>query len=262
MVLPPEGTDASVSHFLYKSERYAPRETTIFRLLLEEACGNAQKTGARPPLVVDIGANIGYFTTYALVMGCRVIAFEPQPFCQRYLLASAAINSVGGESQLTLHKAVVSNATGFVTMSVEKTKSGINTGMAKVDKLSATHEKDSVPSVRLDDVIKLEGDDEIDLLKIDVEGHECAVFPTMMNLLKTRKIKVLVAEVKSTCKEWKKKFFHELRGSYHTQFYPEDYDIEPNRPGWPYSSWSDVKNQTFTDWFPDHSEDVVFFRKD
>ena len=29
--------------------------------------------------VVDAGANLGYFATYAGVLGCSVIAFEPQP---------------------------------------------------------------------------------------------------------------------------------------------------------------------------------------
>ena len=41
---------------------------------------------------VDVGANIGYYSLLAASRGCRVIAFEPNPYCYGLLLASAKVN--------------------------------------------------------------------------------------------------------------------------------------------------------------------------
>jgi hypothetical protein len=64
------------------------RTLKVFKHVLEERCGRFRPnatTGANttataaagaappglPPLVVDIGANFGFFTAYAAAMGCR-----------------------------------------------------------------------------------------------------------------------------------------------------------------------------------------------
>eukprot|EP00276_Gloeochaete_wittrockiana_P011396 CAMPEP_0184650208 /NCGR_PEP_ID=MMETSP0308-20130426/7735_1 /TAXON_ID=38269 /ORGANISM="Gloeochaete witrockiana, Strain SAG 46.84" /LENGTH=332 /DNA_ID=CAMNT_0027083581 /DNA_START=93 /DNA_END=1088 /DNA_ORIENTATION=- len=249
MVVPPEGFDMSVSRWLYGQRYFAPKETTIFRLLLERECGEARRTGKRPPLVVDIGANMGYFTFYALALGCRVVSFEPQAVCHMFMQATAAINSIALTNQndrFKLYKAVASNVTGFFTLTVR----GNSFGNTMVDQNFDEEVEDSVPALRLDDVIQLEGDDEIFLIKIDTEGHECAVFPSMMKLFRSGKIRVIVAEIKRTCVEFKKKFFEEAREMYDTYAYQEDYSIKPVRGGWPYDKWQSVGNQTFSDWMP------------
>jgi hypothetical protein len=67
---------------------FAPIETTIFRHIL----GNGSCDGAaRNNLVVDVGANVGYFSAYASALGCRVASFEPNQNPRRYLEASAAL---------------------------------------------------------------------------------------------------------------------------------------------------------------------------
>jgi hypothetical protein len=68
---------------------FAPIETTIFRHIL----GNGVCDRAAPNnLVVDVGANMGYFSAYAFVLGCRVASFEPNQNPRRYLEASAALH--------------------------------------------------------------------------------------------------------------------------------------------------------------------------
>lgn len=73
-------------------EIHAPAVVQVFKHVLEERCGRfrpnatgtanaagaAQDAGQQhqvppglPPLVVDVGANFGFFTAYAAVMGCR-----------------------------------------------------------------------------------------------------------------------------------------------------------------------------------------------
>lgn len=46
----------------------------IFHDVLKGKCED-KKSGARK-LVVDVGANFGYFTTYAAKMGCRYVLNE------------------------------------------------------------------------------------------------------------------------------------------------------------------------------------------
>ena len=42
--------------------------------------------------MLDIGANQGFYSMLAAAHGCRVVSFEPQPECQRGLLAARARN--------------------------------------------------------------------------------------------------------------------------------------------------------------------------
>ena len=46
----------------------------------------------RDSVVLDIGANQGFYSMLAAAHGCRVVSFEPQPECQRGLLAARARN--------------------------------------------------------------------------------------------------------------------------------------------------------------------------
>mmetsp|Transcript_26396 Transcript_26396/g.43223 ORF Transcript_26396/g.43223 Transcript_26396/m.43223 type:complete len:346 (-) Transcript_26396:57-1094(-) len=261
MVLPVEETvDMAVSNWLHKGKYFAPHETTIFKLLLKDACGEARRLGKRPPLVVDVGANMGYFTLYALQMGCRVVSFEPQTVCLQYFEASVVLNGVE-PGRHTLHKGVISNQTGFFTI----TDPGPDLGRAEVDAFYESNKAGTVPAYRLDDIIQLDDDDEIALLKIDTEGHECEIFPSMMNLLKQRKVKVMVVEIKATCPAYKAQLFKKLRTTYGytVQWYPEDYEADPARPNWPYQDWEQVGNQTMTGSKPPGIyEDVICFRKD
>jgi len=68
---------------------FAPIETSIFRHILGNGvCGRAAPNN----LVVDVGANVGYFSAYASALGCRVASFEPNQNPRRYLEASAALH--------------------------------------------------------------------------------------------------------------------------------------------------------------------------
>lgn len=68
---------------------FAPIETSLFRHILGNGvCGRAAPNN----LVVDVGANVGYFSAYASALGCRVASFEPNQNPRRYLEASAALH--------------------------------------------------------------------------------------------------------------------------------------------------------------------------
>ena len=57
----------------------------VFRRLASD-CVNRDK------LIVDVGANSGYYSLVSAALGCQVVAFEPQPGCHKRLNAAIQIN--------------------------------------------------------------------------------------------------------------------------------------------------------------------------
>ena len=73
-----------------------------------DGCSRVDPSG-RPPLVVDVGAHIGWFTLLAASYGCRVLAFEPQPHAHPFLNASVVLN--GFQRRVRALRAAVSDDT-------------------------------------------------------------------------------------------------------------------------------------------------------
>jgi FkbM family methyltransferase len=123
--------------------------------------------------MLDIGANFGYFAVRcAAAVGPTgaVHAFEPDPSAYQLLIANAAANGLSGS--LYAHPAAVSDQDGETRfyLAEEAAFSGITaTGR------SATRDVLTVKTRSLDSFAREHGLDHIDLLKIDVEGHEAAV---------------------------------------------------------------------------------------
>jgi hypothetical protein len=86
-------------------------ETLAASIILEHGCRCPMPAPPRSRrLMVDAGANTGYFSAMALSAGCRVAAFEPNPKHEPYLRMSAALSDAG--EALMLHQLVVSDVTG------------------------------------------------------------------------------------------------------------------------------------------------------
>lgn len=122
---------------------------------------------------IDVGANFGYFT----VLGAsiisnrgtgRVFAFEPNPKLAELVLRNVEIN--WSMAPVAFHQAAVTDAPGEVQLFIPKGH-GANASLSRPDKIESLAV--TVPAVRLDDAIP--ADIPIDLMKIDVEGHELAV---------------------------------------------------------------------------------------
>ena len=60
--------------------------TRVFRRLASECVG-------RDRVIVDVGANSGYYSLMSAALGCQVVAFEPQPGCQKRLDEAIRINA-------------------------------------------------------------------------------------------------------------------------------------------------------------------------
>ena len=46
-------------------------------------------------LVLDVGANFGWYTLFSVALGCRVVNFEPVPMWRDVLRLGIALNGYG-----------------------------------------------------------------------------------------------------------------------------------------------------------------------
>jgi len=112
-------------------------------------------------LFLDLGANVGTYTVLASrVRGARSFAFEPDPDSAAKFARNVAANDIG--DLVTLHQCALGEADGEAAFSL-----GLGTGNQLVQADGAATRR--VALRRLDGVL---GDENPDMMKIDVEGGE------------------------------------------------------------------------------------------
>ena len=117
--------------------------------------------------VVDVGANIGYFTMLsASLVGAagRVLAVEPNPRNARMLEASRRLN---GFDQVTVAQVAAGRETAILVLHAAHSNGTTSQPAADLDALLAA---ETVPALRLDDLMP--AGTPIGLMKLDVEGAE------------------------------------------------------------------------------------------
>jgi FkbM family methyltransferase len=122
---------------------------------------------------VDVGANFGYYTVLGASLISnrgtgRVFAFEPNPKLAELVRRNVEIN--WSIAPVAVHQAAVADAAGEVLLYIPQSH-GANASLSAPDNIESLAV--TVPAVRLDDAIP--ADIAIDLMKIDVEGHELSV---------------------------------------------------------------------------------------
>jgi len=197
---------ARMLHFLSprSGERSAVVFGAIFHLDLEDYIQRSIFLGTFEPdetrlvsrylqqgmTVVDVGANVGYFTALsAKMVGSRgrVASFEPSPY------AFQRLSGMISENQLTHVKAVnvgLSDVPGSLNLYLGKEPGNHAPTMIAHENTTKT----SVPVQTLDLEMTRLGIDQVDLLKIDVEGYEMHVFAGAKRLLRERRIKAVLCE--------------------------------------------------------------------
>ncbi len=147
--------DAAVGRHV-RGDNYERDVTAVFRRLLGPGMG-----------VVDIGANIGYFTMLsASLVGAAgyVLAIEPNPRNARMLEASRRVNDF---DQVTLSQTAAGPRTGLLALHRSHSN---GTTSALPDALTALIHAETVPCIRPD--VLVPSTRRIDLIKVDVEGAE------------------------------------------------------------------------------------------
>lgn len=171
---------------------YEPQETVLVREILEPGM-----------TFVDVGANWGYFTLLAadrVTSTGRVIAFEPHP----ELFAPLAENvSANGLHWVTPLRVALSDATGEVEL-VSFAGDASNRGVSRIaGDPGASGKRYRVPTGRLDTLLDEAGVGDVDLLKMDIEGAEALVLPSLReSLARGRYRRILLELHPESVAEW------------------------------------------------------------
>lgn len=148
----------------------------------------AKKEIKKGDVVLDIGANIGYFTLiFAKLVGenGKVFAFEPDPGNFSLLEKNVKINNY---QNVTLIQKAVSNKTGKAKLYIWK-----NTLGPKIYDSPDSHQYIEIESIRLDDYFK-NYNGKIDFIKMDIEGAEGGATQGMTSLLQQNKNIKIISE--------------------------------------------------------------------
>jgi len=129
-------------------------------------------------VVIDVGANIGWFTL--LAARCvgdqgKVYAFEPDPSNFEILSKNVALN---GYKNVVPEQKAVSSSAGWVDLFLDEANLGGHSTIPNENSKKLVR----VESIRLDDYPPIIGR-EINLIKMDVEGGEGNVLRGMPNLV-------------------------------------------------------------------------------
>ena len=158
---------------------------------LDGACNRRDPSSGLRPLVVDVGAHVGWFSALAASYGCRVLSFEPQPHAHPFINATITLN--GWEDRWrSVWGAVSSGEAGGPRMKMVNRHGWDNWDVAELVPLEDPDDGDEVPVWRLDDWVR----EDVALLKIDAEGHEDYVVSSAASLLASYNVAAILVEAK------------------------------------------------------------------
>jgi len=166
------------SLFLARHGRHDQQITCLFEQFVSEG-----------DTVVDVGAHIGYYTVIASdLVGKtgKVFAFEPDPTNFALLEKNLAVN---GCDNVTAIQKAVSNAVGTTDLYISPVNTGDN--MTCDDGNGWPHVE--VETTTIDEYFK-EYPNQIDFVKLDVQGDECNVFSGMVKTTENNDDIKIVAE--------------------------------------------------------------------
>lgn len=132
-------------------------------------------------LVFDVGANMGNRSKIFRAIGARVIAFEPQSYCARFLAAAFS-----GDRSYTLVQSALSDAEGELTMHLSEAHVLSTLDTEWMDRMNKggrfANQWDKTEQVRVTTLDKsIEKFGIPAFIKIDVEGHEFNVVKGLLH---------------------------------------------------------------------------------
>lgn len=143
-----------------------------------------------PSVFLDIGANIGYYTVQmARLAGpeARIHAFEPMSIQGAVLEENLRLNHL---TNVVVNASVVSDTVGVQRIYFSSPE---NTGQSSVARPSGYHEDRSATTV--DAYCQTQGIEAVELVKIDVEGHELHVLRGMERMLREGRVARVATEL-------------------------------------------------------------------
>jgi FkbM family methyltransferase len=214
---------------LRENHVFAPVETSIFEYIL-------RLTREEDRVVVDVGANIGYFTFLSSAWGAKVYSFEPNVHAAALLRVGAALqpehaqrsihffpNAVGAKEEE--QRVTFPENQGWAFGKIER--KGEKEGSVAPAAAHATTRNDgnggaAIQVSRLSSLLTLT--QQITILKVDTEGYESSVFDGAYDTLKN--VEYVIAEIKEFNSVAKRDLMHRImqNGDFaHVYTYEEQY---------------------------------------
>jgi FkbM family methyltransferase len=145
-------SDLLIGEPIRRNRTYEPHVTAVFLERIQAG-----------DVVLDIGANIGYFSMLAASLGAEVYAAEPLAQNVRLLAASRIAN---GYARMQIVPAAASSKVGCLAIAASHSNGIVSTHTDGVDLALAS---DFVAAIPIDRILT---DQPVALIKIDVGGHE------------------------------------------------------------------------------------------
>jgi FkbM family methyltransferase len=169
-----------MAHALVRDGQYEPETVRVIQQHLP-----------RSGVFLDVGANVGLFALPAAHHWCpdgRVLAFEASPGIYEYLAHNLETNPA---PNLQIRAAAVTARSGdqLTFFDATEDKFGMGSLTSRFNQAGV-----SVPTISLDDAVAAAAISQVDVIKVDVEGHELGVFQGALNILQQIKPPVIVFE--------------------------------------------------------------------
>jgi FkbM family methyltransferase len=140
----------------------------------------------RPGLMVDVGANLGYFSLLwsAAHPSNRCVAIKASPRNLQWLRENIALNQL--QSKIIVIDRAVSDQPGVCRFDVGPESQTGHGGIVKSSANQPTNQVIEVPTVRIDQLEAI--DQPVSLMKIDIEGAELFALKGCQRLLEQKQI--------------------------------------------------------------------------
>ncbi|PYR30079.1 MAG: hypothetical protein DMF90_28475 [Acidobacteria bacterium] len=161
---------------------------------VEEYILRCWETAAKGEVIFDVGANAGIYSLAALAVqpDATVHAFEPTPEIAAGLRATARLN---GLNHLHVHEVAVLDRAGQATLRRFRGELGANEGMNFVTRDVVDPTGERVETISLDRFCQNCEIEHVDLLKLDIQGHEPSALVGAANMLAGGRIGTIFSEL-------------------------------------------------------------------
>lgn len=204
-ILPNPYEDGRNTEHLAKVGTLHPKFTVLLKKLLlmntfneenqklEEMDIPIEKVKKNTKLIVDCGCNIGYFSLFAAALGHSAIAIEANPFLSSIIQRSIAINH--WNDKIKFYSRIISDEPSgtLQTFQIYPNHWGLSYVSDLKDIENEIHDeslKVLVQTIRIDDVVQ----EDVYILKIDVEGSELKALLSAQKLLTHYKVENIFVE--------------------------------------------------------------------
>lgn len=141
-------------------------------------------------VLLDVGANTGSFSLISKFLDCYTYAFEPQSKVCKILESNIKLNKL--EKKTTIIKVALSDKKSNSKLKLKIPNS--NSGLASIGEVNANDKVkfEEVKVSSIDEVVRDYNIENVDFIKIDVEGFELNVLKGALNTISNYKPELLV----------------------------------------------------------------------